>query len=71
MPTYRLKCSNCGEEIKIHINIAQLNDYDDMICEECHEGTLERMIPKGISTIYRGGGYTKSSKKEKEAKDDS
>lgn len=68
MPTYRLQCSECGKEIKIRINIAQLDDYTDMICEFCNEGILERMVPKGISTIYRGGGYTKSAKKE--VKDD-
>lgn len=70
MPLYRYKCDNCGEEIKIRVNVSQINEYVDMICESCGKGTMKRMISKNISSIYRGEGYTRSSKKEREVKDE-
>ena len=63
MSIYRFRCSECGEEIKIYADINQAYKYADIICESCGEGKMERMIPRNISSIYNGKGYTKSAKK--------
>jgi len=65
MPIYRFKCNDCGNEF---IRMLKYGESAD-ICYKCESRSLTRMISTGISSHYKGNGFTKAHRRVKKEKD--
>lgn len=58
MPRYRYLCPNCGEFIAYHTDV-ELNGTPT--CPDC-SSTVQRLIPKHVTTVYAAWGFTHTDK---------
>jgi len=57
-PTYRYECSNCEHKELKHLPITQAPKL--MICPQCNQHTLHKLVGTGILFDLKGEGFYKN-----------
>jgi len=62
MAKYDYKCAECeNEQEEIH----GMTETPELICNECGEKSLKKMIPKSINFVLKGASWSGKNAKEK------
>ena len=54
MPTYDYRCDSCGHTVD---EFQQMSDDALILCPECEERSLRRLIGSGAGIIFKGSGF--------------
>jgi len=54
MPTYDYRCDSCGHTFD---EFQQMSDDALILCPECKERSLRRLIGSGAGIIFKGSGF--------------
>ena len=58
MPTYRFKCTECGNEWVEEMSIKEYEDrVNDIKCPICNSNLIERVYGKNLQVIYKSTGF--------------
>lgn len=67
MPTYQYRCVNCGFDFEVK---QHFDDENLVICPECNQRTLEKVITL-VPVFYKGKGfYSTDSRRSKNETND-
>ena len=70
MPTYDYRCDSCGHTFDA---FQKMSDEALILCPECNERSLRRLIGSGAGIIFKGSGfyetdYKRAGEKKSESK---
>lgn len=54
MPTYEYRCKSCGYEFE---EIQSMSAEPLVICPQCAEPTLKRLMSSGVGLLFKGSGF--------------
>ncbi len=60
MPTYSMKCKECGEKFKMKTKV-----NEEIRCPECNGETERIFNPKNVGVIFKGSGFYETDYKDK------
>ena len=62
MALYDYKCAECGNEQEERHG---MNETPELMCSECGEKSLTKMIPKSLNFVLKGASWSGKNAKEK------